>query len=419
MSLFKVKVFYGWWIVAGHFFYSLLMGGFIILGFTAFFQPIVDEFGWSYAHISLATSLRGIEAGLFSPFVGFLVDRWGPRRLVFIGAILTGLSLIFLSYVNSLGLFYLGFALISIGLIGGSPTVAMPAIANWFRKKLGIAAGISTSGFACGGLLIPFVAKLIDVYDWRTALVILGIITCVLGIPLSLLFRHKPEQYGYLPDGEKSTINTTDEAFESAKKIEADFGTKSVVRSSTFWKLVVSMTFNYIAISAVVVHIMPYLNSVNISRSAGSFVAATVSLLGIIGRLSSGWLSDKFNKKKVAIGFFAMSVLGLLCMSYISREAIWLIVPFVMLFGIGWGGNVTIRVILLREYFGKSNFGSIMGLMMGIIAWGGLVGPIFVGWVYDNCANYQIAWLSLTAIVFLGMVLVANTPRVNAYSVSS
>ena len=101
------RVFYGWWIVGASFFIIFYIAGFINFGFTAFFEPIASEFGWSYAQVSLAGSMRGLEMGLFAPVVGFLVDRWGPRRLIFAGAILTGLGLLLVSQINSLITFYL------------------------------------------------------------------------------------------------------------------------------------------------------------------------------------------------------------------------------------------------------------------------------------------------------------------------
>ncbi len=91
------KVFYGWWIVGACVFILLYTSGVIHFGFTAVVEPIAEEFGWSYAQISLASSLRGLEMGLLAPLVGFLVDRWGPRRLVFGGSILVGLGLLVLS----------------------------------------------------------------------------------------------------------------------------------------------------------------------------------------------------------------------------------------------------------------------------------------------------------------------------------
>jgi MFS family permease len=128
------KIFYGWWIVAACFLNWLVTGGAVILGFTAFFEPIADDLGWSYTHISLAASLRGVESGLLSPFVGFFFDRWGPRKIMLSGTVIIGFGLILLSFVNTLAMFYVGFIIVAFGITGTNPAVAMPTLANWFKK---------------------------------------------------------------------------------------------------------------------------------------------------------------------------------------------------------------------------------------------------------------------------------------------
>ncbi len=131
------KVFYGWYIVGACSIILLYTGGVVILGFTAVFEPIAEEFGWSYAQISLAASLRGLEAGLLAPLMGILVDRWGPRRMLFIGSIILCMGFLILSRVSSLHMFYGSFAVIAIGMSTFTQTVPMTSVANWFRRKAG------------------------------------------------------------------------------------------------------------------------------------------------------------------------------------------------------------------------------------------------------------------------------------------
>ncbi len=406
------KVFYGWWVVSACFLIWLYLGGVVVLGFTAFFEPIANEFGWSYAQISLAASLRGVEVGLLSPILGLIIDRWGPRRLMFGGTILLGLGLMFLSRTTSLGMFYGAFALVAMGASGLSPTVTMTAVTNWFRRKVGLANGIMSCGFALGGLLVPVVVRLIDIFGWRTAIFILGVGMWVVGLPLSLLVRHKPEQYGYLPDGEQSNSIIPYEGLGPAQTYEVDIGVKQALKSRAFWHIGLVMTFVFLAISAVTVHVMPYLSSVGIARSTSSVVATATPLISIVGRLASGWLSDRFNKTRVATGFFAIMGLGLLFFSYASNEGVWLLIPFIILFGIGWGGNAPIRAALLREYFGRTKFGTILGFMMGMIALGGIIGTLFAGWVFDNWGSYHAAWLIFACLVFVALGIMATTPSV-------
>ncbi len=102
----RLNVFYGWWIVAASFFIGVFIVGVIFYGFTAIFEPIAQETGWSYAQVSLAASLRGMEMGILAPLVGILVDRLGPRRLIFSGGIFAALGLFLLSKATSLPMLY-------------------------------------------------------------------------------------------------------------------------------------------------------------------------------------------------------------------------------------------------------------------------------------------------------------------------
>ena len=364
------RVFYGWWIVVACFFISLYTGGVVFYGFTAFFEPLADKFHWSYAQISFAASLRGLEAGLLAPLVGMLVDRWGPRRLLFGGAIITSLGLILLSRTTSLGMFYGAFVLLAIGLNACSSTVFMTAVANWFHKKIGIATGIMLCGYGLSGLLIPAIVKLIDMYGWEKTLTILAIGVLIICLPLSLLVRHKPEQYGYQPDGEAANTVIPNNNLAQAKIPEVNVGTRQALKSSTFWHITLALTCQSLVLSAVVTHVMPYLSSIGTARAISSLVAAGIPLTSIGGRLGLGWLGDRLDKRRSIAGALAMVCGGLLCFGFASPEATWLLVLFLILFGIGYGGNNTLRASVIREFFGRSNFGAIHGIVLGIMMLG-------------------------------------------------
>ena len=406
-------VFYGWWIVVACFLISLSVGGLVIFGFTAFFEPIANEFGWSYTQISLAASLRGMEVGLLAPLVGLLVDRWGPRRLMFGGTILLGLGLLLVGRTTSLGMFYGAFALVAMGISCCIMIVPMTAVANWFRGKVGIATGIMACGVGFGGLLIPGVVRLIDVFGWRTAISILGLGIWIIGLPLSLVVRHRPEQYGYLPDGEQSNTVTLCEGPAPAQAVEVDIGAKEALKSGAFWHVALAMTFPFLVVNAVIIHVMPYLSSIGIARSTSSLVATAIPVVSIGGRLGSGWLGDRFDKRRVATGCFAMICLGLLFFSYVPSIGAWLLIPFIILFSTGYGGIPTIRAALVREYFGRSKIGTINGSMMGIMALGSIGGPVAAGWIFDRWGSYSAAWLVFACIIFAGLIIIATTPPVH------
>jgi len=407
------RVFYGWWIVGACFLISLYAGGVIFYGFTAIIEPLALEFGWSYAQISLAASLRGLEMGLLAPLVGMLVDRLGPRRLLIGGAIVTCLGLTVLSRTTSLAVFYGAFVILAIGMSASSSTVLMTAVANWFRRRIGMAMGIMICGYGFSGLLVPVIANLVDIYEWRLAIAILAAGMLAICLPLALLVRHKPEHYGYHPDGEVGNPGTSQDSIVQAKTAELHVGTKQALKSRTFWHITLALLCQAMIVSSVITHVMPYLSSIGITRARSSLIAMVIPLASIAGRLGLGWLGDRLDKRRVMAGAFAMICGGLLCFALAASGALWLIVPFLILLGIGYGGNNTLRASVIREFFGRSNFGAIHGFMIGTMAVGGIAGPPLAGWVFDKWDSYQPIWFVFAGLAIVAILVVVTTPAVD------
>ena len=400
-------MFYGWWVVAASVVIALYTAGAVFYGFTTVFEPIADELGWSYTQISLAASIRGLEMGLLAPLVGILVDRWGPRKLIAGGVLFTIGGLLLLGQVTTVVMFYVAFILVTIGMSTTTMTVLMTAVANWFRRKIGIASGIAISGFGLGGLMVPIMVKLIELYDWRMTLTILALGMLVTILPLSLVFRHKPEQYGYLPDGQVAdpvTSENTQGSPQISEVAEVDVTAKQALRSSTFWRIALSFTIHAMLVTTIVTHVMPYLSSIGIARSQSSLVATSIPVISIIGRLGLGWLGDKVNRKLVATGAFVMTGVGLFFFEYAATAGSWTLVLFLIFFGIGYGGLNVLRTSIGREYFGRANFGTIFGFIIGINMVGNIIGPTLAGWVYDTWGSYQGLWFVLAALPIAALI---------------
>jgi len=397
--------------VVATFFISLYAAGAVFYGFTTVFEPIANEMGWSYTQISFAASLRGLEMGLLAPLTGVLVDRLGARKLVFGGGIITAAGLLMLRYTTSLGMFYAAFILIAIGMSSCTFNVPMTAVANWFKKKIGIASGIALSGFGFGGILIPTMVKLIDSYGWRTTMVILAVGMLIIVLPLSLLYRRKPEQYGYVLDGEAEGPATAGKLLAPSAVAQVDVKTKQAIRTGAFWIMTLAFTAHMVVVQAVITHVMPYLSSIGIARATSGLVASGVPLVSIAGRLGLGWLGDKMDRRLVAAGCLAMMGLGLLCFGCASSVGIWLLVPFLIFFGVGYGGSNTQRTSLPREYFGRASFGTLFGLMTGINTLGSIVGPPLAGWAFDTWGSYQGIWYILAGLPLLAMMAMLSMPK--------
>lgn len=395
------RVFYGWWVVLACFGISFYVGGTTFYGFTAFFEPLVREFGWSYAQVSLAASLRGLEMGIFAPLVGFLVDRYGSRKLAFSGTLFVGLGLVMLSFTRSLTMFYGSFLLIAFGAGGCVSVVTMTVVANWFQKRVGMALGVMMSGFGASGLLIPLIVRLIDIYGWRSTLIILGLGMWTIGIPVSLVIRNTPEECGCLPDGELPKDPSSNLQFQAA---DAGLTLGEVIRKRSYIFLNIAEAIRMLALAAVITHVMPYLSSMGMARTSAGFVAAAIPLCSIMGRFGFGWLADFFDKRYVLSATYLIMGLGLL--AFCNPKAIWAILLFLVFFSSGFGGSIILRGAILREYFGRHSLGKILGVIMGFASLGGIIGPTVAGWAFDAVGSYQFIWLIFSGLIGLTVALI-------------
>jgi MFS family permease len=397
-----MKIFYGWWIVASSFILGVYVAGAIFYSFTAFVDPLVKEFGWSYTQVSLASSLRGLEMGIFAPLIGMLLDRFGSRFIILIGMIVVGFALVVLSQIQSLFMFYAGFLLLAFGAGGCTSVVVMAAVANWFNKRIGLAMGIAACGFGASGLVIPLVVKLIHVFGWRNAFLYLGIGAWAIGIPLSFVIRNSPEQYGLLPDGE---VRSDGEASNSPDEPDLTVSFREAFASRSFLLIVCAEWIRMMTVGTLIMHIMPYLNSMGIPRSTAGFISAGVPLCSIIGRFCFGWLGDIYDKRRIMAIGYALISLGLLVFTRIHSTTL-AVLLFLLFFPTGYGGGMSLRAAIIREYFGRASFGKMLGLTMGVGSVAGIIGPTLGGWVFDTYHTYQPLWVMFIFLNLAGIGLI-------------
>jgi len=407
-------MFYGWYIVAAITFIGAIIGGTTTMGTTALVNPIAATMGWSYAQISLAMTLRGVESGVMNPFVGVMADRWPARRLVLIGIIITGIGIFFLSQVGNLPMFYASFIIMGIGGSLSLQVVPMTVIARWFKTNSGKAYGVMAAGLAGGGFLIPVVTLMIDTYGWRPFLVGLAVVVLVIGIPLSFVFRDQPKDYSPLPDG-KSQAGLDNSRRLSAQDVskgtDVSMTVREAIKTRAFWTVGIAFMLQVAGGSAVLLHIMPYLVSLEIERSTASMIAMIISIVSIPSRFTFGWLSDIFKKSYVAATAIASTGIGLFFFSNIEANSLWIIAGFVIFYGFGRGAQITVMPPIIREYFGPGNFGTIFGLTSIFITLGVITTPPLAGWLFDTRGAYDPIWLIFSGVSMLAAVLMLTLPR--------
>ncbi len=397
MSIFKKagNVFYGWWVVVVSAIMFMFIGGISVYGFSAFFDPIINEMGWSRAETSLAFSLRSAESGITAPLIGFFIDRLGARRCIFIGIVIIGASFLLMSRVSNVLTFYISFLLLSLGTSAGVSNAQYAAVANWFRRRRALALGIVASGFGLCGIMSPVLVYLIDTYTWRTTLLILGPAILVLGLPLSLLIRHRPEPYGLRPDGDKedpATVTTT--PTPNGKMVnsgEDGLTWRECLATRTFWLMTLFTFFSGFAQSTINVLNISHLVNVGIPRDTAGWAVTGITASSLIGRLGFAWLGDRYSKKKLIILAAAMEAAGLFIFAYISAP--WMIIPFLLLYGPGFGAPIPLMQAVQADCFGTRDFASLRGLLSFGWTIPGLIAPYLAGWLCDLQGNYRLAFL--------------------------
>ena len=420
----KRKIFYGWWIVLASATLNFFAGGTFVYGFTTFFNPIRNTFGWTAAATSIAFVLRRFEEGLLDVLAGFLVDKFGPRKLVIGGWIIFCLGFLLMSRINTLWQFYGTFLIAATGISFGSYIVFNTVLANWFVKKRSRAMTLLSLGMGTSGLLVPLIALSISQYGWRNSLVIIGIGMLVISMPIGVIFRHKPSQYGYLPDGE-STATTSEPADRTVPhslegKAERDSGSKALdltakaaLRTPAFWQLTLVFMFQHISTSAIMVHIVPFLESVEVPTTIAAMAVTGITLCSLIGRLCFGFLGDFTNKRYLLTIALALQTIGVFVFSFIAADKVWLIIPFLLTYAPGFGGTIPVRPALQADYFGTRSYGTIFGLMILISMLGSLFSPVIAGWIFDVTGSYRLAWqvFALITVPAIPLMLLAKPPK--------
>lgn len=411
-------IFYGWYIVAAGMGMHLWTSIVWVYGMQVFFTPIVQTFGWSRAIVSGAFGLQRIEGSILAPIEGFLVDRFGPRKMVLVGSFITGLGLISLSFLSTIWMFYLSVLLVSLGT-SASGTPRNWAIVQWFRRLRGRALGIGASGAVISGPLLFIVVWLVEGIGWRLAFLILGFSTWFILIPLGLVFRSRPEEYGQLPDGDqpseavpKSTYVLGHPRVDSP--ISRDPGSMTIaqaLKTPAFWILSVVFGAQTMGVSGMMVHLIPYLQTIGFSTSEAASVLAFYTVLSVFGRLGGGWIMDYVDPRFVLAGLLGCLVLGFIILA--NLNAYWQVIPFALLYGTAFGGMIPARSLLVSNYFGTQNFGALQGLTRSVTVVAGVVSPVLLGLVFDWTESYVLAIYILTGVAAAAtpLALLARPPR--------
>ena len=413
--LFPRNVYYGWYIAIAGAGSSFLLLGVTVFGFGVFISRFREEYGWSVKAIALGFSLRSLEQGMLSPFMGYVMDRLGPRRVGVIGVVMVAAALFIFAQARTLPVYYTASIVMAIGQsLGGFSAFTLAAM-RWFVKKRGRAMGVISIGNGLGYSVALIIAALISAFGYHATLMILGVAVFVLGVPLALAIRDRPESLGYLPDGEKLPSSNTSqprassEAKSKAPQSGTGFDVSQVLRIPAFYLLVLTSVSLSAGQSAWNTFQIPALEAAGFSLKVAAGMVSIYGLVQIPLRFGAGWLGDFLGRRRLGMAALILQSLGLAVFAFLTPDRLWLLPVYYLTYAVGHAGWFIAGQTITADYFGARQFATIRGLAQSLQVPMGILAPIFVGSMFDRYGNYQLAFISLgilgsTAAIWFSLI---------------
>jgi MFS family permease len=394
-------MFYGWRMVAAGSALRVLGAGLHSFGFTVFFLPLSQDLNISRTATSLAFSLARAEGAVEGPIVGHLLDRYGPKPIMIAAVLLMGTGYLLFSQVNSYATFlivYLG--VISLAHAGGFMHAPMVLINTWFIRKRARAITLNSAAFGLGGVLIaPLLSLVVQAWGWRWGAALAGLSFFLIGLPICSMIRRSPESMGLLPDGDEPIAPGAEaNPGNRPRPAEAEVTLGQALRSFAFWGVVLAAAVRNASYHAVSVHFIPLMIWKGLSQQQAALLLSAFAFLGMVATLVFGWLADQANKPRL-IALILFSVAGAMLLP-IFVNSFSLLCLFTMLFAtveatysVGWA--------LVGDLFGRKHFAKIRGYMGLFYTWGGVLGPVIAGAVFDRWQTYEPLLWSLVVVFIL------------------
>jgi len=398
----KRRIFYGWYIVAASVAANTIFSAAYFQGFGVLILPIERTFGWDRWVVSAAMSLRQLESGIVSPAVGFLLDRFSARKLIFWSAVISGVGFIGLGFTTGIVTFFLFFVVISLGASGVSHAVTWPVIiSRWFRRNRGLATGLAVTGPIFGSPLVIMNTQIEEAYGWRVVLFGYGALVLVGVTLVSMLVCDRPEPYGLRPDGDppEDSASTEHPTGSSRRRTDAGLTIRAVFRTKEFWLFTSYLSGTFAVNSAVQAHMIPYFQQdIGLTAAWAAVVMSMVFVISGIGRIGGGYLLDRIDYRLVLAVVAAMMGFALLYLQVVAVKTVWATLPFVLTFGVSFGCLVPMRGAVGSIMFGTRAIGGVLGLLQGGSIAAGVIGPLVMGIIFDLNGNYSAAIWGLIVI---------------------
>lgn len=373
--------------------------------FSLFLNPLHNAFGWKREALDGSFAIAAITVAVVSPFLGMLLDRFPPRRVILPSILVFALALASLSRLNGdIHRFYLTFFVLGLVANGTAQFAYARTALTWFQKRRGLALAFILTGSGVGSILIPPLTQwTITHQGWRSAYILLGGIALV-GLPLTaLLVRNRP-----IPTLDRSNA------------APAGMSVKASLASTAFWVLCAITILSAFSENGLVTNLAAILTSHGLSAESAALALSVRGGAGILGRLCVGFLIDRYSPQRIQTIILLLSALGTLVLAFAGSSLMALLGA--ALLGVGLGSEADVLPYLLAHYFGRKHFSVLYGLTWTAYAVGGGTGPVFIGHLYDSAGLYHsrfIVYLAGVAVAAAAVSLALRSERDGALHASN
>jgi len=382
-------------VAATSFFALFATVGLALYGLPFYYDYMVREFGWTRTQVTSGNALSKLIVGpLFGFFAGWVVDRFGPRRLMLVGIAMAGIALIGLGNMNALWMFYFFYLLNALGYVCAGPLPNQVLLTRWFDKSRGKAMGFAYLGIGLGGVLVFQISSfLVPRFGWRYSLTTLGVLIILIALPLAFFVKESPTS-----DANKS------------KGPPPSIPIGWAFKSPLFYLLAIGSMCSIGAVGGANQHMKLFLSlDLGFTDHQAANVASLILMSSLVGRLVMGWLADHFPKKFVMLLIYLLVASGIALLFFANVPGV--IYLFAIIFGIGLGGDYMIIPLMAAELFGVKVMGRMMGIVLTADGVAEALVPMLVGELREQTHSYAVGFGVLVALALAGAVAISMLPR--------
>ena len=412
-------LFYGWKLVGVATALLTLMALVVFQGMGTLMVGLERQFNWSRFAMSGAFALARAEGAILGPLEGFIIDRFGARRMILIGYVTMGVGYVLMSQIDTLWQFYATFMIITLGSGLGGWLAIISVVNNWFIRKRSLAIATAMSGIQFGAFLVPVLAIGIESHGFRVTSLGVGLFLLAIVVPVTRAIRNTPEEYGLRPDGEPPPSEATapEAGGTRPEDEEQEFTAREALKTPVFWLLSLTQLTSSVSITTLALHLSPRLTDMGMPLTAAGTITTLYAAIALPTQFASGYAGTRLPKPQLIAFFYLLQAVAMALIAVATTVPV--VILFAVLFGMGFGGRIPLTTAIRGDYFGRKAFATIMGMSQFASNIAMMGAPLFAGYWFDTRGSYFFPFITFAVLSLIGSVLMLFVRKPKAVRTST